>query len=90
MPLNFHWYSSLENIRCIIFVKRVITAIVVEAFLAEILPKLNNWKTKYVAGNNSDLQSQTRNKQNDIVEDFRKGLVWSISLDCWSDAYCYF
>uniref|UniRef100_A0A1J3CVJ0 Endoribonuclease Dicer-like protein 2 n=1 Tax=Noccaea caerulescens TaxID=107243 RepID=A0A1J3CVJ0_NOCCA len=68
-------YRSLENIRCIIFVDRVITAMVVESLLAEILPNYNNWKTKYVAGNNSGLQSQTRKKQNEIVEDFRRGLV---------------
>lgn len=68
-------YSSLENIRCIIFVDRVITAIVLESLLAEILPNCNNWKTKYVAGNNSGLQNQTRKKQNEIVEDFRRGLV---------------
>ncbi|CAH8386214.1 unnamed protein product [Eruca vesicaria subsp. sativa] len=68
-------YSSLEKIRCIIFVERVIAAIVLESFLAEILPTYNIWKTKYVAGNNSGLQSQSRKKQNEIVEDFRKGLV---------------
>ncbi|ESQ49771.1 hypothetical protein EUTSA_v10019898mg [Eutrema salsugineum] len=68
-------YSSLENIRCIIFVDRVITAIVLESLLAEILPNYNSWKTKYVAGNNSGLQNQTRKKQNEIVEDFRRGLV---------------
>ncbi|CAH2055216.1 unnamed protein product [Thlaspi arvense] len=68
-------YSSLEKIRCIIFVDRVITAIVLESLLAEILPNYNSWKTKYVAGNNSGLQSQTRKKQNEIVEDFRRGLV---------------
>jgi endoribonuclease Dicer len=56
-------------------VDRVITAIVLESLLAEILPNCNNWKTKYVAGNNSGLQNQTRKKQNEIVEDFRRGLV---------------
>ncbi|KAF2549329.1 hypothetical protein F2Q70_00024072 [Brassica cretica] len=48
---------------------------VLESFLNEILPTYNSWKTKYVAGNNSGLQSQTRKKQNKTVEDFRKGLV---------------
>ncbi|KAF3609888.1 hypothetical protein DY000_02051583 [Brassica cretica] len=48
---------------------------VLESFLNEILPTYNSWKTKYVAGNNSGLQSQTRKKQNETVEDFRKGLV---------------
>uniref|UniRef100_M4ET69 Uncharacterized protein n=1 Tax=Brassica campestris TaxID=3711 RepID=M4ET69_BRACM len=66
---------SLEKIRCIIFVERVIAAMVLESFLNEILPTYNSWKTKYVAGNNSGLQSQTRKKQNETVEDFRKGLV---------------
>ncbi|KAF3609889.1 hypothetical protein DY000_02051582 [Brassica cretica] len=68
-------YRSLEKIRCIIFVERVIAAMVLESFLNEILPTYNSWKTKYVAGNNSGLQSQTRKKQNKTVEDFRKGLV---------------
>ncbi|KFK39865.1 hypothetical protein AALP_AA3G298800 [Arabis alpina] len=75
---NLSYYNREESqpdIRCIIFVERVITAIVMESFLAEILPYYNNWKTKYVAGNNSRLQSQTRKKQNEIVEEFRKGLV---------------
>ncbi|KAF8089861.1 hypothetical protein N665_0495s0010 [Sinapis alba] len=68
-------YSSLEKIRCIIFVQRVIAAMVLESFLNEILPIYNSWKTEYVAGNNSGLQSQTRKKQIETVEDFRKGLV---------------
>ena len=61
--------------------ERVIAAMVLESFLNEILPTYNSWKTKYVAGNNSGLQSQTRKKQNKTVEDFRKGLVWSNSLE---------
>lgn len=68
-------YSSLEKIRCIIFVQRVIAAMVLESFLNEILPTYNSWKTEYVAGNNSGLQSQSRKKQFETVEDFRKGLV---------------
>ncbi|XP_010549776.1 PREDICTED: endoribonuclease Dicer homolog 2 isoform X2 [Tarenaya hassleriana] len=68
-------YSALKNIRCIIFVERVLVATVLGSLLAEIFPKYNNWKTKYMAGSNSGLQYQTRKKQNEIVEDFRKGLV---------------
>ncbi|KAL0744505.1 hypothetical protein Bca4012_086018 [Brassica carinata] len=68
-------YSSLEKIRCIIFVQRVIAAMVLESFLNEILPAYNSWKTEYVAGNNSGLQIQSRKKQFETVEDFRKGLV---------------
>ncbi|XP_059435828.1 endoribonuclease Dicer homolog 2 isoform X1 [Corylus avellana] len=68
-------YRDLKDIRCIVFVERVITAIVLHYLLNELLPKYNSWKSKYIAGNNSGLQSQTRKKQNEIVEEFRKGMV---------------
>ncbi|XVF44119.1 hypothetical protein PTKIN_Ptkin02bG0094800 [Pterospermum kingtungense] len=68
-------YRLLKDIRCIIFVERVITAVVLQSLFNELLPKLNSWKTKYIAGNNSGLQNQTRKKQNEIVEEFRKGMV---------------
>lgn len=73
------WLSKCrryKDIRCIVFVERVITAVVLEALLGELLPKYISWKTKYVAGNKSGLQSQTRKKQNEIVAAFREGLVW--------------
>ncbi|KAA3466647.1 endoribonuclease Dicer-like protein 2-like isoform X1 [Gossypium australe] len=65
----------LKDIRCIIFVERIITAVVLQSLFSELLPKYGNWKTKYIAGNNSGLQNQTRKKQNEIVEEFRKGIV---------------
>ncbi|KAL9427016.1 hypothetical protein AB3S75_033741 [Citrus x aurantiifolia] len=68
-------YRGLEDIRCIIFVERVITAIVLQSLLSELLPRHCTWKTEYVAGNNSGIQCQSRNKQNEIVEEFRRGLV---------------
>ncbi|XP_054796957.1 endoribonuclease Dicer homolog 2 isoform X2 [Prosopis cineraria] len=68
-------YRDLNDMRCIIFVERIITAIALDAFLREFLPNVNGWKTKYIAGNNSGLQNQTRKKQNEIVEEFRVGLV---------------
>ncbi|GAV83983.1 DEAD domain-containing protein/Helicase_C domain-containing protein/Ribonuclease_3 domain-containing protein/PAZ domain-containing protein/dsRNA_bind domain-containing protein [Cephalotus follicularis] len=68
-------YSDLEHIRCIIFVERVITAIVLQSLLHELFSKRSSWKTEYVAGNNSGMQSQTRKNQNEIVEEFRKGMV---------------
>ncbi|KAJ6891882.1 hypothetical protein NC651_025165 [Populus alba x Populus x berolinensis] len=68
-------YRDLKDIRCIVFVERVITAAVLESLLTELLPKHTGWKTKYMAGNNSGLQSQTRQKQSEIVEEFRKGMV---------------
>ncbi|GLT60476.1 hypothetical protein SLA2020_332400 [Shorea laevis] len=68
-------YKLFKEIRCIIFVERVITAIVLQSLLCELLPKYINWKTKYIAGNNSGLQSQTRKIQHEIVQEFRNGLV---------------
>ncbi|KAL5836669.1 hypothetical protein ACOSQ3_013838 [Xanthoceras sorbifolium] len=68
-------YRSLEDIRCIIFVERVISTIVLKDLLSELLPRHNSWKTKYIAGNNSGLQCQSRKKQNEIVDEFRAGLV---------------
>ncbi|KAH8501303.1 hypothetical protein H0E87_016207 [Populus deltoides] len=68
-------YRDLKEIRCIVFVERVITAVVLESLLSKLLPKHGSWKTKYIAGNNSGLQSQTRKIQNEIVEEFRKGMV---------------
>ncbi|KAG5240040.1 endoribonuclease Dicer [Salix suchowensis] len=68
-------YRDLKEIRCIVFVERVITAVVLESLLSKLLPKHGSWKTKYIAGNNSGLQSQTRKIQNKIVEEFRKGMV---------------
>ncbi|KAL1827714.1 hypothetical protein ACET3Z_006126 [Daucus carota] len=66
---------ELEDLRCIVFVKRVITANVLCRLLNVLLPDLTGWKTEYMAGNNTPLQLQSRKAQNKIVEEFRKGTV---------------
>ncbi|KAJ9546095.1 hypothetical protein OSB04_025802 [Centaurea solstitialis] len=68
-------YSHVNDMRCIIFVERVITAIVLKSLLQELQPYLFGWKTEYTAGNHSAMQSQSRGVQNKIVDEFRKGLV---------------
>jgi endoribonuclease Dicer len=68
-------YSHIKDLRCIVFVERVITAIVIQKLLEEMLPERTGWKTEYTAGNSSVLQSQSRKKQISIVDDFRKGNV---------------
>jgi endoribonuclease Dicer len=68
-------YRSLTEMRCIVFVERVITAVVLEVLLNTMLPKYNSWRTNYIAGNGSKLQNQSRKSQNEIVEEFRMGLV---------------
>ncbi|KAK9075164.1 hypothetical protein SSX86_003484 [Deinandra increscens subsp. villosa] len=68
-------YRHVNDMRCIIFVERVITAIVLKSLLCELYPKLFVWKTEYAAGNHSDTQSQSRGAQNKIVDEFRIGSV---------------
>ncbi|KAK3016702.1 hypothetical protein RJ639_005640 [Escallonia herrerae] len=67
-------YRDQKDLRCIVFVERVITAIVLQNLLSEV-PKVSEWKTEYIAGNHSVLQAQSRNTQNRIVDEFRKGTV---------------
>lgn len=66
---------DLQDLRCIVFVERVITAIVLQTLLDELLLELTGWKTEYAAGSTCKLQSQSRKKQNKIVDEFRKGAV---------------
>ncbi|KAL3520480.1 hypothetical protein ACH5RR_018629 [Cinchona calisaya] len=68
-------YRDQKGLRCIIFVERIITAIVLQALLNGLLPKKCGWRTAYMGGHNSNLQSQSRNEQNHIVEEFRKGML---------------
>ncbi|XP_047256670.1 endoribonuclease Dicer homolog 2-like [Capsicum annuum] len=68
-------YRHLKDLRCIIFVERIITAIVLRSLLNELLPELCGWRTEYTAGHISEVQSQSRKIQSKIVEEFRKGLV---------------
>ncbi|CAJ2657950.1 unnamed protein product [Trifolium pratense] len=68
-------YKGFTEMRCIVFVERVITARVLEVLLNTLLPKYISWRAKSIAGNNSKLQNQSRKCQNEIVEEFRDGLV---------------
>ncbi|KAI3762292.1 hypothetical protein L1987_52717 [Smallanthus sonchifolius] len=68
-------YRHVDDMRCIIFVERVITAIVLKRLLCKLHPELFRWKTEYTASNHSGMQSQSRSAQNKIVDEFRKGTV---------------
>ncbi|GFP90070.1 endoribonuclease dicer homolog 2 [Phtheirospermum japonicum] len=68
-------YRKLEELRCIVFVERIVTAIAIRNLLNELLPELIGWKTEYTAGNSSMLQSQSRKEQSAIVDEFRRGKV---------------
>lgn len=67
-------YRATKEMRCIIFVERVITAICLESLLNEVLAS-NDWTVTYMAGNNSGLNLQTRNEHIKIIDSFRKGAV---------------
>uniref|UniRef100_A0A9I9ELK3 Uncharacterized protein n=1 Tax=Cucumis melo TaxID=3656 RepID=A0A9I9ELK3_CUCME len=66
---------SIEDIRCIVFVERIVSAMALQTLLSLLLPKHTCWKTKYIAGSTSSLQTQSKKKQNEIVEEFRCGKV---------------
>lgn len=65
-------YRMVHNMRCIVFVERVITAMVLQSLLIEI-KELSFFGTKYMAGNHSCLQSQTRKEHIRIVDAFQEG-----------------
>ncbi|XP_073037868.1 endoribonuclease Dicer homolog 2-like [Primulina eburnea] len=68
-------YRKVKELRCIVFVERIVSAIVICNLLNELLPGLSGWRTEYTAGNNSRFQNQSRKEQNKIVDEFRKGMV---------------
>ncbi|PNY11877.1 endoribonuclease dicer 2-like protein, partial [Trifolium pratense] len=68
-------YRGVTEMRCIVFVERVIAARVLEILLNILLPKYNSWKVRHIAGNRSVSKTHTRKVQDEIVEEFRKGLV---------------
>ncbi|KAG0464031.1 hypothetical protein HPP92_020100 [Vanilla planifolia] len=67
-------YRMFKNLKCIVFVQRIVTAIVLQSLLCEI-KDLSGWGVRYMAGNSSSLHSQTRNQQISIVDEFRDGKV---------------
>ena len=73
--LHLYPHRGLIDLRCIVFVERVITAIALCRLLNVVLPSLSGWRTEYLAGSNTRLQLQSRKAQNIIVEEFRKGKV---------------
>uniref|UniRef100_J3LQI0 Uncharacterized protein n=2 Tax=Oryza brachyantha TaxID=4533 RepID=J3LQI0_ORYBR len=67
-------YRHMQELRCIVFVERVITSIVLEPLLSSI-HQMSGWIVKHMAGNRSGLQSQSRKNHTEIVESFRQGKV---------------
>uniref|UniRef100_A0A8I6Y5Y1 Uncharacterized protein n=2 Tax=Hordeum vulgare subsp. vulgare TaxID=112509 RepID=A0A8I6Y5Y1_HORVV len=64
----------MQDIRCIVFVERVVTSIVLESLLS-IINQMPGWIIKHIAGNRPMLHNQSRNKQTEIVDAFKGGKV---------------
>ncbi|RLN17370.1 hypothetical protein C2845_PM02G08360 [Panicum miliaceum] len=63
-------YRHMQDLRCILFVERVITSIVLESLLSTI-HQMSGWTVRYMAGS----QQQCRNKHMEIIDSFRRGKV---------------
>lgn len=63
-----------ENVRCIIFVKRIIVARTLACILGG-LKVLDSWKCEFLVGFHSGLKNMSRSKVDRIVEKFRSGEV---------------
>ncbi|XP_004982513.1 endoribonuclease Dicer homolog 2a isoform X1 [Setaria italica] len=67
-------YRHKQDLRCIVFVERVVTSIVLESFLSTI-HQMSGWIIRYMAGKNCGLQHQSRKEHTEIVDSFRRGKV---------------
>ncbi|CAL5068828.1 unnamed protein product [Urochloa decumbens] len=67
-------YRLEENMKCIVFVKRIIVARVVTHILQN-LRCLDFWKCEFLVGCHSGLKNMSRNKMGSIIEKFSSGEV---------------
>ncbi|KAG2567328.1 hypothetical protein PVAP13_7NG350064 [Panicum virgatum] len=67
-------YRLEENMKCIVFVKRIIVARVV-AHILQNLKCLDFWKCEFLVGCHSGLENMSRNKMGSIIEKFSSGEV---------------
>ncbi|OEL23902.1 Endoribonuclease Dicer-like protein 4, partial [Dichanthelium oligosanthes] len=67
-------YRLEENMKCIVFVKRIIVARVVSHILQN-LKCLDFWKCEFLVGCHSGLKNMSRNKMGSIIEKFSSGEV---------------
>ncbi|KQJ83511.1 hypothetical protein BRADI_5g15337v3 [Brachypodium distachyon] len=67
-------YRLEENMKCIIFVKRIAVARAISHIIRN-LKCLDFWKCEFLVGCHSGLKNMSRNKMDDIVEKFSSGEV---------------
>ncbi|KAJ1294685.1 hypothetical protein BS78_01G164800 [Paspalum vaginatum] len=67
-------YRDKKDLRCIVFVNRVIASIVLESLLSTI-HQMSGWSIRHMAGKNSGLNHQSRNAHMEIINSFQEGKV---------------
>lgn len=67
-------YRHKQDLRCIVFVERVITSVVLKSLLSTIT-QMSGWIVKYMTGGISGLHSQSRKERTEILDSFRRGEV---------------
>ncbi|GAA0158861.1 hypothetical protein LIER_15782 [Lithospermum erythrorhizon] len=72
---SLHEYRDSKDLRCIVFVERILTAIVLRTLLLDEFSKLYRWTTEHLAGHHPGMPLQSKKRQNKIVERFRQGTV---------------
>ncbi|KAF5749551.1 hypothetical protein HS088_TW04G01520 [Tripterygium wilfordii] len=65
-------YRLLPNMKCIVFVKRIVTARSL-SYILQNLKLLSSWKSDFLVGVHSGLKSMSRKAMNTILEKFRIG-----------------
>ncbi|KAH9296949.1 hypothetical protein KI387_028631, partial [Taxus chinensis] len=61
-----------KDMKCIVFVKRIITARLLSQIINHV-EVLDIWRSDFLVGYHSGLKAMSRAKMNRIVEDFRSG-----------------
>ncbi|CAL4917737.1 unnamed protein product [Urochloa decumbens] len=67
-------YRHKQDLRCIVFVQRVVASIVLESLLSTI-HQLSGWIIRHMAGKNCGLQHQSRKEHTEIIDSFQRGKV---------------
>jgi len=69
--------SDFDNVRCLIFVDRKITARVIERTMKKIA-RLAYFRISFLTGGSSSVDALTTKEQKDTLDSFRSGKVFNI------------
>lgn len=80
------FFRRQPNMKCIIFVNRIVTAISL-AYILQNLKFLSYWKCDFLVGVHSGLKSMSRKTMNIILDKFRSN---EVMLHSFVGCYCWF